>query len=185
MTGQTVPRALFGRSDRTAVLRLEGPVRYTMALALRAFVDDALARAPAELVVVDLRATTFVDSTGLGLIARLGRLALSRSGRRAVIVSGETDVMTVLRSAALDVLFVVVEEPPGELPSELAEVPLLPPKGEADAVGRVILDAHRDLAGLSKKNHDEYRGVIAALEVELAGAPLGPGQGTASTDISA
>jgi len=169
MTGETTPRVLFGRSDRAAVLRLEGPVRYTTSRALRAFVDDTLAGAPTELFVVDLRGTTFVDSTGLGLIARVGRLALARSGRRAVIVSPETDVMTVLRSAALDVLFVIVEEPPGDLPAELAEVALGPLKGDADgSAGRVILEAHRDLSALSEKNHDAYRDVIAALEAELA-----------------
>lgn len=173
MTSETLPRARFGHSDRTAVLRLDGPIRYTVAGPLRSFLDDALARDPLELVVVDLRATTFVDSTGLGLLARVGRLALSRSGRRAVIVSAETDVMTVLRAAALDVLFVVVEDPPVGLPSELADVPLGPAGAEADTVGRAILDAHRDLAALSERNQDTYREVIATLEAELAAARTG------------
>ena len=169
MVGETIPRALFASNERMAVLRLEGPVRYTTARALRSFIDCAFLREPTELVVLDLRATTFVDSTGIGLIARAGRLALQRSGRRAVILSLETDVMTVLRSAALDVLFAVVEEPPGELPSELAEIPLGPTIVDADgAAGRVILEAHHDLAALSEKNGDEYRDVIAALEAELA-----------------
>lgn len=172
MTGEVIPRAFFAHSDGMAVLRLEGPVRYTTARALRAFVDEALARDPLERLFVDLRATTYVDSTGLGLIARMGRLALSRSGRRAVIVSPDTDVLTVLRSAALSVLFVMMEEPPLELPTELEEIPLgATEKADRDGnLGRVILDAHRDLAALSSKNRDEYRDVIAALEAELASA---------------
>ena len=168
---EAIPRAFVAHSDRTTVLRLEGPLRYTTARALRKVVDDALARAPTELVILDLRATTFVDSTGLGLVARMGRLALARSGRRAVMVSPAKDVMTILLSAALNVLFVLVDEPPFGAPSELAEAPLGSENDQGDgSLGRVVLDAHRDLAALSAKNRAEYRDVISALEAELASA---------------
>jgi hypothetical protein len=37
----------------------------------------------------------------------------------------------------------------------------------ADLMGRLILDAHKDLAALSDENQATFAGVIAALEAEL------------------
>lgn len=168
MADVAITRAFYGLSDRTAVLVLVGPIRYPAARALRAFVDAHLAAADVDAIAVDLRGATFVDSTGLGLVARIGKHSLSRHGRRLILVCPENDVAIALRSATFDVLCAMVEDAPFDAPEELSEVPLheADPK-ERGALGRVILDAHRDLAALSPKNHDAYAAVIAALEAEL------------------
>ncbi len=177
MARQPTARAHFAHEDRTSVLRLEGAVRYAVARPLAAFLDSTVAIEPTETMVCDLRDVTFLDSTALGLVARAGRLTLSRSGRRAVLVCPDNDVARVLRSAALDVLFVFVTEPPVALPAALTEVPIgattcddgaaSGPSGDA-SFGRTILEAHRDLSALSERNREEYRDVITALETELA-----------------
>lgn len=166
-------RAFVARNDTTTLLRLEGPLRYSCAGPLRRVVDRLTdADELGDVFILDLRATTFIDSTCLGLITRAGRLALTHCGRRAVIIAPKHDIMTVLLSAALDVLFVMVDEPPGDAPADLVAVQLAPwtGAGAPGALGRVVLDAHRDLAALSEKNRDEYRDVIAALEADLAAA---------------
>ncbi len=165
---QSRTRALFGLADRMAVLVLEGPVRYTAAQALRAFVDGPLAHADVDTVVVDLRRATFIDSTGMGLVARVGKSTLERHGRRAVLVCQDNDVAVALRAATFDLLCAMVEEPPYDAQPALEEVSL--PQADAaegQALGRVILEAHRDLSVLSEHNRDEYARVIAALEAEL------------------
>jgi anti-anti-sigma factor len=169
MGSPSTAQAFYGRTDRTALLELHGAIRYSVARALRGVIDDVIAHAEADQVVLDLRQVNFMDSTGLGVIARIGRRTLERRGRRAVIVCPDNDVARSLRSAALDILFALVPDLPFTEPPALAEVGLeSTPSANAEAtLGRIVLDAHRDLGALSEKNRDEYRDVIAALEADL------------------
>jgi anti-anti-sigma factor len=154
------------------VLRLAGQIRFVTVGGLRRFVDEVVAREDADGVTIDLRDVAVIDSTGLGLLARIGSASLRRCARRAVIVCPDNDVAICLRSAAFDELFVMLDEYPYEDDAPLAEVSLEPREsGAAEPhLGRVILDAHRDLACISERNREVYRDVIAALEAELRAA---------------
>jgi anti-anti-sigma factor len=170
--GPHAPQAYCGHVEGTLVLRLSGPIRFMTAQALRQFVDGIVAREDGS-VLLDLRGVEAIDSTGMGLLARVGRSALRGHGRRAAIACPENDIATTLRSAAFDQLFVMLDAYPfDEHDESLSEVPLEPLAAEdADlGLGRIILDAHRDLASVSEKNLEVYRDVIAALEADLRAA---------------
>lgn len=171
MPSTVTPRASHGHVEDALVLVLSGPIRFVTAQALRRYVDELLA-SESDGVLVDLRGVTVIDSTGMGLLARIGRAAMNR-GRRAALVCPPNDVAVTLRSAAFDELFVMVDAYPfEEEPTSLTEVPLDALQGSASDLdlGRIILDAHRDLAGVSERNVEAYREVIAALEADLASA---------------
>jgi hypothetical protein len=109
-----------------------------------------------------------IDSTGLGLLARIGRVTLERCGRRAIIVCADEDILTCLYATAFDTLFVLVDKYPFEPEPVLDEVVLetkADPTGRA--MGRLVLDAHRDLASLSGGNRKVFGEVVDALEAEL------------------
>jgi len=164
----SAPRAFYGQVDATSVLRLTGPIRYVAAQALRQRVDE-LFRADARAgVLVDLSAVDAIDSTAMGLLARIGRASLRRSARRAVLACPENDVAATLRAAAFDELFVMLEQYPfDESATTLAELPLDRTSAPSLELGRIVLDAHRDLASVSARNVEAYRDVIAALEADL------------------
>lgn len=166
MATMHTPKAFFGRMEHSRVLALKGQVRYMTVRALRGFVDELLAQDGDDAMIVDLRELEAIDSTGMGLLARLGRSSLQH-GRRAVIVCGVHDVMTCLRSAAFDRLFNIVDEWPFEHETTLDEVPLENKELQPDLMGRLILEAHRDLASLSEENRQAFAGVISALEADL------------------
>lgn len=161
------PRAFFGRLYELPIVVLKGSVRYMTAKALQSFVDD-LVRQKNDAIVIDLRELDAIDSTGMGLLARLGRSTLEQ-GRRSVIVCAAPDVTICLRSAAFDRLFMMLGEWPfGEEPS-LTEVPCGSKELQPDTLGRLMLEAHRDLASLSAENQKEFGGVVSALETALGG----------------
>jgi anti-anti-sigma factor len=162
-------RAWWGTCERTAILQLAGPFRHVGARALRTFVDEVFGKQDCDTVLIDLRAVNHIDSTGLGLLARIGRCALEARHRRAVIVCPHNDVATTLRSAAFDTLFVMTDVFPFDEPPVLTEVPLKPdaPQNADPNCGRVILEAHQDLASLSEENRRAYAELIASLEAEL------------------
>jgi hypothetical protein len=119
-------------------------------------------------VLIDLRELLLIDSTGMGLLARIGRATLETRGRRAIIVCASPDIVTCLRGAAFDTLFVLVDEYPFAPEPELSEVRLDGRVHAAErALGQAVLDAHRDLATLSERNRREFGEVVTALEREL------------------
>jgi anti-anti-sigma factor len=64
-----------------------------------------------EVLVVDLRGVTFMDSTGLRLLLGALRRA-ERENRRFVVVQGQDQVRDLFRVAGLEDVFELVEEPP-------------------------------------------------------------------------
>ncbi|MFI1413451.1 STAS domain-containing protein [Streptomyces sp. NPDC020707] len=71
------------------VVELHGDIDLACAVRLRTWLDSVVAlRAPA--YVIDLRAVSFVDSTGLNLLVRFRRRALTRKATVGVLCRSET-----------------------------------------------------------------------------------------------
>ena len=160
------PRVFYGYQNQMLVLALKGHIRYMAARSLRPALDDIVARRHHDTMIIDLRELEAIDSTGMGLLARLGRQTLQQ-GRRAVLVCSVEDVTLCLRSAAFDTLFIVVEHWPFDEEPDMTEMPIETPSLEPDIVGHFMLEAHLDLAALSESNQQEFGGVIAALTTDL------------------
>lgn len=157
--------ASFGRRDGVCVFALRGAVRYPQARALRRFVDEVVLPAPCDTIFLDLSSVDAIDSTGMGLLARIGRASLERHGRRAVLVRPSRDVLPSLLAASFDTLFHLTEEVPFDPQVELHDVPLSAEPGPSLAV--VMLDAHQALADLAEKNRAAFAEVLVALENEV------------------
>ena len=90
------------RGDAT-VLHVGGEVDVTTADGLRRAVA-ALAAADVGTVVVDLTAVTFLDATGLGVLAGARRTIAARGGRLRVVV-GDPAILRVFRITGMTRLF--------------------------------------------------------------------------------
>jgi hypothetical protein len=66
----------------------------------------------------------------------------------------------------------VLEEWPFPAEADMVEVHLDEHDPVPDVMGRFMLQAHRDLAGLSDENRKSWAGVISALEADLDQARL-------------
>ena len=166
MATMQAPRAFLGHQHHSLVLALKGEVRYMAVRTLRPFLDEFVSQAQDDTMIIDLRELEAIDSTGMGLLARLGRITLQH-GRRAVLVCSTEDVMLCLRSAAFDQLFIIEDHWPFDEEARMREIPLEASDLEPDVMGRFILEAHRDLASLSESNQRTFGGVISALAADL------------------
>ncbi|WP_328833485.1 MULTISPECIES: STAS domain-containing protein [unclassified Streptomyces] len=94
--------ALLGARDGLLVVDLHGDVDLANATPLRDWLDSVVAlRAPA--YVVDLRRTTFIDSTGLNLVLRFRRRVRESEAGFAVVCAPRT-VRLLRAHGTLDVL---------------------------------------------------------------------------------
>ncbi|MEW5742012.1 MAG: STAS domain-containing protein [Myxococcota bacterium] len=158
-------QARFGRREGTAVVVLRGPVRYPQARALRRFVDEVVLPSGCDTLFLDISSVDAIDSTGMGLLARVGRAMVEGHGRRAILVGPTRDVAPCLRAAAFDSLFHLADSFPYDPQVELHDVPLSPEPGPP--LARVMLDAHQTLAEVAERNRAAFADVISALDEEV------------------
>lgn len=152
----------YGHRDQLSWLSFEEAIKYTECRQLKAFLDQVVLPEMGDTMVIDLRGVPSVDSTGLGLLASIGRYSLSHFSRRAVILCPEGQVSQCLRAMQFDKLFTLTDEleQPDELPLKHIDPPLKPGEGMA----AVMLGAHKELSEVDERNRNRFSEVVEVLE---------------------
>lgn len=156
----------YGHRDQLSWVAFEGAIRYTQARELKAFLDHVVIPQMGDTMVLDLRDVPAIDSTGLGLLASLGRHSLEQFSRRAVILCPEGQVSQCLRAMQFDKLFTLTHEL--EQPPELAVQPVNEPLSADEPLSEVMLNAHRALSDVDEHNRVRFHDVVHLLEEAAA-----------------
>ena len=143
------------------VLRFIGNIRYTLSPSIDRFLEGIFAGPKPAGFVVDLTETDSIDSTNLGLLARLAIRMQRLDAQRVTIVSNRADINSVLTSMALDEVFDIVKDT-GLETDAAHEVPQK--NADRETLARTLIDAHRALMDLNEHNREIFRDVVAALE---------------------
>jgi anti-sigma B factor antagonist len=96
-------------TDRYSMVTVTGEVDVATAPSLRSQLDQAIDRGR-PLVVVDLRAVTFIDSTGLGVLIRASRRVDERHGALRLVVA-EPRILKLFEITGLTELFSISSTP--------------------------------------------------------------------------
>ncbi|MEN8108224.1 MAG: STAS domain-containing protein [Pseudomonadota bacterium] len=157
---------LHANHEGVVVLRFVGDIRYMLAPALDRFLDGAFSEPGLAGFVIDLTGTDGIDSTCLGILARIAKRMEIHGRPRISIVSNRVEINEVLLSMGLDEVFEIVTSSVPETGNsqELAA-------GETDdaTLARTLLKAHRTLMTLNEHNRELFREVVSTLERETAG----------------
>jgi len=153
--------ARYAREGGTWFLKLAGDLRHPLAPALNALLDRAFADPDFEQVAVDLSGAENIDSTCLGILARIGNQA--RGGPRPVIISNNNDINELLLAVCFDRLFSLVGDA-GPIGEQLQPVPATP--ADKDNMLELVLEAHRRLCEIDKHNNAVFCDVVRTLEEE-------------------
>lgn len=156
----------YGHLDQLSWLSFEEAIRYTECRELKAFLDQVVIPQMGDTMVIDLRGVPSIDSTGLGLLASIGRHSLTRFSRRAVILCPDGQVAQCLRAMQFDKLFTLTSalDPPEELPL----TPVQPPLKHAEGMASVMLGAHKELSDVDERNKSRFSDVVEVLEKAAA-----------------
>lgn len=166
-------RILHAERDGIHVLRLLGEVRYPLAPALDAWLRRLFEGDAPRGFVIDLAQTQAIDSTHLGLLARVAKRLRQAGAPRAVIVTGRPDITEVLLSMGFDEEFQLVDaqgRPAAAALGGEGETVAEDSGDDADdlAMADTVLDAHRALMELNERNREQFADVVAALEMDQA-----------------
>ena len=158
-TGCTV---MHGCRGGVHVLRLVGDVRYPVASSVSGLVTRVFDDEDVTDFVIDLSESTSIDSTNLGVLARLGVWVNRTCGHPATVVAGDPHIRELLESMGISSVCQVVDHGPNTDISTTAVIETEPTA--QDQLAKVMLDAHRALMDLSLSNRDQFVEVVRMLE---------------------
>ncbi|MBI2423774.1 MAG: hypothetical protein HYV27_13170 [Candidatus Hydrogenedentes bacterium] len=161
------PEIRWAELDGTLLLQLSGDVRQTAFADMKksaiffTFVEGVFSSGTVRRVLIDVEHVVAMDSTHLGLLARLAVLSQNTLGCPPVLYAPTEKPVKLLRAMGMTGLFVLCQEPL----AMHVETQALPETGGA-ATRDAVLTAHRTLAQLNESNREQFKTLIDLLESE-------------------
>lgn len=144
-----------------ALLKFVGDVRVLMSSTLDSYCQSLYRRAVLDAMVVDLSETTGIDSTALGLLAKMAIQLRNRFNVIPTIVSPNPDITRILRSMSFDVIFNIVAS---RNSADTRYEELKQQKESEESVREKVIDAHLTLMTLSEENRLEFQDLVQSLK---------------------
>lgn len=154
-------RILAASHDGSYVIRLVGDVRLTLCNSMDDFFDHIFADPHFVSVWVDLCEAQGIDSTTLGLLAKLALRVKEKFGFKPAIYSCEPGINRLLKSMGFHRLFELHEEACNN-PADITEIPRV--QGSEESVKQKVIEAHCILMGLSDENRHRFKDLLTALQ---------------------
>lgn len=156
-------KILFAERNGIQVLKFVGDVRVMMGPTVNTFLSRLSQCENFKSIVIDLTETDSIDSTSLGLLAKIALVTKGTFNSVPTIVSPNEDITRILISMGFDEVFVILEEQITacgqlcELPTEIYS---------ESSLRDQVVEAHKVLMSLNQQNRDEFRDLVDALENE-------------------
>ncbi|MEN8763529.1 MAG: STAS domain-containing protein [Thiogranum sp.] len=167
-------KVLHASRDGMHVMRFVGDIRYTLSPSIDHFLKEIFSGPSPAGFIIDLTRTDSIDSTNLGLLARIAKSMKGLNGSRVTIISDRAEINSVLTSMAFDEVFDIITDASLETG---AETELAGKSADKESLSRTVLDAHRALIELSECNEEMFRDVVTTLEKNM-------GENDASQSVS-
>ncbi|MCJ8170788.1 anti-sigma factor antagonist RssC [Atopomonas sediminilitoris] len=150
----------FAEQDGMFVLKFVGDVRLTLCATLDYTIEKIFSALSFRAIIIDLTETSCIDSTSLGLLAKLSILSREKIGLLPTIVSDSDDISRLLMSMGFDQVFNLISGP-----APCIDCADLPEQDVSESeVKAKVLEAHRILIGLNAHNRAAFSDLVHALE---------------------
>ena len=154
-------KILVSDQEGSYLLKFSGDVRVTLCGSLNRHMETIFGSTDVKRVVIDMLEAEGVDSTTLGLIAKLGMHCQSKYDINVQLFCQNPSILRTLNCMSFDEIIDIFEEVP-EINAELQVIETV--NTEVDEIRRQVLEAHKVLMKLSPASSKEFTDLIRALE---------------------
>ncbi len=156
-------KILVAKVNNVPILKFIGDVRVLMSGALENYFSSLYTSAILDRMIIDMTETEGIDSTALGLLAKMAIQLRNRFNVSPTIVSTNPDITRILKGMSFDLIFNIVDEPYNREASfdELSRV-----DENEDEIRKKVIEAHQTLMALSEDNRIEFQDLVSALKAD-------------------
>ena len=142
-------------------LKLNGDVRVSWCVSLESYCEAVIKQVGIKSVYVDLVGATYLDSTTLGVLAKVAIYTQQYCRQQAVLFCANDDVKRLIISMGLSAVF-DIKDSFGDIRLNFKDLPVLDCT-EAE-VKKVVIAAHKALMELTEDNRACFGGLVESLE---------------------
>lgn len=154
-------KILVSEHESSYVIKLTGDVRVTLCTSLSKYMDAIFHTDKISEVVVDMIHAEGVDSTTLGLLAKLAIHCNNKYQLKPVVFCPDESLYQTLMVMGLDDVFEIVQNVPNRT-DVCRELEVISPT--IDESRKQVLEAHRLLSSFNDRNKQEFMDLIRTLE---------------------
>ena len=143
------------------LIKFVGDVRVTLCGSLNHYMETIFGSHDVKKVVVDMLEAEGLDSTTLGLLAKLGLHCRKQYGIDVQVFCQNPSILRTLDCMGFDELFDIFQDVP-QISAKLQSITSV--NSEVDEICKQVLEAHKLLVQLNPKNSSEFIDLIRALE---------------------
>lgn len=159
-------RVLMANHQGKYVIKLTGDVRMSLCTTIDTCLNNMIDDPGFHSVVVDVNEAEGIDSTSLGLLAKISRRSQPLMGRIPLLVSSEPDITRVIESMGFrDRVYTIVKQQDLIDASNVVEAEQAP-IDEQHARERV-LEAHKILMSLNENNRQAFKDLVECIENQV------------------
>lgn len=144
------------------VIKMVGDIRLTLSLSFDEFIEDMFASDRFCSVIFDLSEAVAIDSTTLGLMAKISLLGRARKHMDPIVISNNVGITRLLDSMGFTELLQLVES------ADFGHVDFktLGVSDELDEseVRKKVIEAHRSLVDMNATNRETFKELLRTLE---------------------
>lgn len=145
------------------VIKMLGDVRLNLSLSFDEFIQRMLASEGFCSVIFDLREAEAIDSTTLGLMAKISLQGREIDCMDPIVISNQSNITRLLESMGFNAILQIVES--AEIRHDEFKVLGSDVGGlDEEKVKAKVLDAHRSLIRLNSANEEAFQELIQSLE---------------------
>lgn len=152
---------LYRREGARLFLKLKGNLKFTGSFGFDRLVDTMVDK-DLDNVLLDLNDASYIDSTNLGIIARIAEELRTRD-KRLTILSSNEDVNDILSSVGFDKVALILKKE--EELSGLQEIETL--KLRDREMAESMIRAHKSLISLYHANKEVFQDVVELMEADV------------------
>jgi anti-anti-sigma factor len=154
-------KILVSDNQGNYLLKFIGDVRVTLCGSLNRHMETIFGSRDVKKVVVDMLEAEGVDSTTLGLMAKLGMHCRKEYAINVQVFCQNPSILRTLDCMGFDEIFDIIQEVPA-IDAELHSIESV--NSEVDEIRRQVVEAHKLLMQLNPDNSKEFTDLISALE---------------------
>lgn len=161
----TPGKILVATQDEICVIKLVGDIRVTLCSSIDKTIEKILdAEKPYRDVFINVMEAEAIDSTSLGLLAKLSIHVQKHYGFRPTIISTNPSITKLLNAVGFSQLFNILTSLDEKCLSAKCQEFHSANNFSEEQLKQKVIEAHRILMGLSRENQEAFKELVSNLE---------------------